>query len=106
MAKTKLITIVDGSYEQHIDLGVPTNMIGFEFYDSSGNPVTSGLSGTIKIQAKLSKDGPYTDVPEGTIDLAKGLDPLFLVGFPYSLQYTLTSVAGASQVKFSVISSN
>lgn len=84
------------------------NQISLIFYDNivdndNGtitpiDPVISGLSGTVEIQARTTADMPWSTIQDGTLDLSTGANMAFPAGQIGQVQAICTTVAGCNYI--------
>jgi len=62
------------------------------------DPVTTGLTGTIKLQARMTSDSSWSDIKKGTLDLSLGQNMVFPYGVIQSINAICTNVQGCHYV--------
>lgn len=105
MGKEIELTAPTDSKELTVGINNWLHQVGFVFFDNNDNPITSGLTGTITIQAAAAKDAAFVDVPEGSsIDVSASLEPVQVEGFVETFKFDINSISGnsVSTVKFVV----
>lgn len=90
-------------------IAAPTdNQINLIFYDDivtneNGtitpiDPVISGLSGTVTVQARTTPDMPWSDIEDGVLDLSTGANMAFPTGQIAQVQALCATVAGCNYI--------
>lgn len=84
------------------------NQITCIFYDaistsSTGvitpiNPVTTGMTGTINIQARSNDDSAWSNIQNGLLDLSTGENMVFPSGVIRSINAICTSITGCNYI--------
>lgn len=84
------------------------NQITCTFYDdietnSDGSivpidPVISGMTGTLTIQARPTDDSAWSDIQDGVLDLSSGDNMIFPAGLVRSLNAACNSITGCEYI--------
>lgn len=62
------------------------------------DPVLTGLTGTLKIQARPTDDSAWSDIQDGTLDLSTGGNMAYPAGLIRSINAICTSITGCEYI--------
>lgn len=101
-------TTISYANTDKINMSPLVNQITCIFYDAistsaSGvitpiDPVTTGLSGTLTIQARPTDDSAWSDIQNGVLDLSAGDNMVFPAGIIRSLNAACNTIAGCEYI--------
>lgn len=62
------------------------------------DPVTSGMTGTLKLQARPTADSAWSDITNGTLNLATGANMVYPQGVIQAINAICTTITGCNYI--------
>ena len=78
------------------------NFVSFICYDAQGDPISTGLSGSITVSAASVDGAAFQSIPSGVIDISVSLASLNFQGIVDQLKVVFSAISGCSTVKITL----